>query len=294
MKDSVREGDILVFKPGDHWLSKAIALLTDSDVSHAAIVYRGGTVVEMELPGIQITPFTVQEGDTAYLMRLDSEPDAWPLMKAADVYLDEKSRYDIPGLVLLAGLLIYRSVRPTPAFVEITDLILRAAVRAMDQLIQTVILQNPHEALVCSQLVYQIYNDCGKDYQIHLKDGTFQSFEGSMRLIEQIERSRTADESLQETAISYYHGGEDSPELLARRLCEVLTAGWESNEGAEDDGMPIRSLVGPGKKLLEQLEELLKLCKQDIPIDALFVTPADLVYHTENLRLIKTLNILKG
>lgn len=36
--EKLKCGDILVFKAGNNWLSKTIAWLTDSDVSHAALM----------------------------------------------------------------------------------------------------------------------------------------------------------------------------------------------------------------------------------------------------------------
>lgn len=295
MGDMIQAGDILVFKAGEHWLSKSIALLTNSDVSHAAMVYNGETIVEMELPGIQLTRFMAREGDTAYLMRLNPELDPGPLVDAAKGYVNAKTRYDIPGLVILGGLLIYRTIRPTPEFVLIADLILRAASRAMDGLIQSVILHNPDKAMVCSQLVYQIYNDCRNEYHIHLEGGTFQTDGNENAIQSQADTVRLIDSiAAAATEVANAHGyPEEDPEELARRLCGVLQEQDNHSDVIEEPLAAARPLLNPAKRLLEQLEEFLEKTKAGIPIDALFVTPADLVYHAKNLRLVKTVEIVK-
>lgn len=324
-------GDILVFKAGDEWISKCIARLTASDVSHAAMVYRDETMVEMGLSGIHLTPVTVNTGDGAYLMRLNPEQDSQPLIAAAEVYLNAQTRYDIPALVILGGLIIYRAIRPTPEFVVIADLILRAASRALDKLIQSVVLHNKEKAMVCSQLVYQIYDDCGRDYRIHLEGGTLQSGSeaavsqprnSTVRLIEKIDRRKIEQEAdmaesrenfsgyktskepkeLIESIESFENVGEEQAEELSRLLYEAMET-WEEqltashehpaspNENLTADFQP---LLKPAKKLLEQLEKFLEKIKSDIPIDALFVTPADFVYHAKNLVQVTTLDVKKN
>ena len=46
------------------------------------------------------------------------------MIAAAKRYLDEDVPYDYPDLIFFAGVLIYRTVRPTPRWQKITDLIL--------------------------------------------------------------------------------------------------------------------------------------------------------------------------
>ena len=38
---TMKPGDVIIFEAGDSWLSKCIAKLTNSTVSHAAIRYSG-------------------------------------------------------------------------------------------------------------------------------------------------------------------------------------------------------------------------------------------------------------
>lgn len=300
MAEKLRDGDILVFTAGSDMLSKVIAWLTQSDVSHAAMVCGERTMVEMGLSGIQENEITVEERREVYVMRLDPERDPKPLIEAAEQYINAGTRYDIPALVMLGGLLIYRNIRPTPEFVRVTDLILRASIRVLDKLIQTIALHNPDQAMVCSQLVYQIYNDCGKDYHIHLTGGTFQTSRNekdSIRLIDLIKNSPKDAGASWESAeniakdVGTSQGNvEDDPEKLALLLYMAMT-----NDEYDENEMlaAAKSLIGPARKLLEQLETILEKCKADIPIDALFVTPADFVYHAKNLRQIKEVDIFE-
>lgn len=323
---SYQKGDILVFKAGDHWLSKSIALLTNSDVSHAAMIYEDSQVVEMELPGIQLSTVTIKPGEGAYLMRLDPEMEGQPLIDAAKVYLDAKTRYDIPALVILGGLLIYRKVRVTPQFVLVADLILRAACRALDQLIQTVILHHPDQAMVCSQLVYQIYHDCGKDYHIRLEGGTFQGVQKeagkpvspefvrikdmiALRgLSDQMKQSQCdaddsdhqQDEDPQWQILQGIPGvaaegkiNMDDPEQLAQLLVGVIQA-QQNGDLLQNQMGDMGPLIKSAKELIRKLEKLLELTKADIPIDALFVTPADFLNHSKNLRRIGEFYVTKN
>lgn len=92
-----------MFKAGDNWLSKAIAWITDSDVSHAAMMLDDGRMVEMWMDGIYVSHVEALEGDDAILLRLRPERDPLPLADAAQKYLDCETRYDLPALAFLAG-----------------------------------------------------------------------------------------------------------------------------------------------------------------------------------------------
>ena len=83
-------------------------------------------MIEMGGNGIQLSSCreTAHGGEKAYLLRLSPEKDPAPLIAAAKRYLDEDVQYDYPDLIFFAGLLIYRTVRPTPRWQKITDLIL--------------------------------------------------------------------------------------------------------------------------------------------------------------------------
>lgn len=290
MNHALQVGDILIFKAGDDWIGKSIAWLTDSDVSHSAMVYEEDSLVEMGPSGISVNKMMISPGDHAHVMRLAPGHDADPLIHAADVYITAQTRYDFPALVLLAGLLIYRRIRPTHRFVKIADLILRMACKEVDELIQKLILHNPDKAMVCSQLVYQIYRDCGKEYEIHIKGGDLQNnldnVDGSVRLIDLLSEASSHIPG----NIYQEEDGMLPPDRLARELYEAMR---ESAENTFDSARKadVEPLLDTAGKLLEMLERFLEISGSALPINALFITPSDIAYHATNLVEVQTIDV---
>lgn len=304
-------GDILIFKvKSDEWISKAIAYLTDTDVSHAAMILLDNRMVEMAANGIDVNQVEVHNGDEALLLRLCKKQDPTPLLNAAKKYMDCKTRYDFPALAILAGLIIYRKVRPTPKFVAITDLLLRSACAAVDKLIQAVILKKPGKAMVCSQLVYQIYEDCGEKYRIIIQGGLLQetraplNMDGRIRLVDlmrepmdwndvlsdPVPRLKALDEkALGEGALD---GETLDGEALAKELYEALVQQDESGK-TQARAIDLMSLPSLTRSFLDMLEKLLEECQSELPINALFITPGDIAYKSLNLKTEGSLNIVR-
>lgn len=304
--EKLNPGDILVFKAGDNWLSKAIAWLTDSDVSHAAMMLDDKRMVEMSANGIYAGEVNVLEGDDAILLRLAPERDPAPLTEAAQRYIDCKTRYDFPALVYLAGLIICRRIGPTEKYVVITDMILREACVVLDQLIQSVVLKNPDKTMVCSQLVYQVYEDCGKEYHIDIEGGLLQSVrgeeydysDGCVCLAELASTAPELEETSGDAAIPDTGAKEGSriPDIegLARELYLALTEQDTEDSGSMDfDMAALGSLPSWTKRVLDKMEEFLEKSKSNLPIDALFISPADLAYKSTNLDTIGNMNIVR-
>ena len=59
LMNELKPGSVVVFKAGDNWVGKAIAWLTDSDVSHAAMMLENMAMVEMGASGIRVGPVEV-------------------------------------------------------------------------------------------------------------------------------------------------------------------------------------------------------------------------------------------
>lgn len=292
MDNKLKLGDIIIFKAGDDWLGKSIAWITNSNVSHAAMLYQTDAIVEMGGSGIGVNKISTNAGEEGYVMRLEPEQDSQSLCKAAEAYIKAETRYDFPALVILAGLLIYRRIRPTQKFVVIGDLILRAACKEVDKLIQRLILKNPDKAMVCSQLVYQIYSDCGKAYSIELQGGDLQGevqperAENSIRLFDML---NSASEAMPFMGSDGEEAVEYAPEDLARSLMEAFEE--ESDNDAALQSVNVESLLPWAKKLLESLEEFLEKSQANLSLDSLFVTPGDILNHAKNLSLIETIRL---
>ena len=299
MDKTMKPGDIIIFEGGDNYVSKTICWLTKSTVSHAAMVYDEDTIVEMGAGGIAASRFTVNPGNTAHLMRLKDEHPAEPLIAAAKGYLDAEVKYDFPVLILLAGLLIYKEVRPTPRWQRITDTIIKAACVSLDQLLNVLIHKGkPVKMMVCSQLVYQICLDAGKDYVLQIETLLQDANTGNessewviclASLAEHEEFSAKANMS----AIDNEPVDLD-PEQAAKELYEALTAAEETDTECRDNGLNLSGTIGGVREFLDLLEQLLEKVHIDIPVPALFITPADIYERAVNLERIADFDLQRS
>lgn len=281
----LQPGDILVFEAGDNWLSKCIAKLTDSNVSHAAMCYQGETMVEMSSRGMVCsTCKQTEKGDNAYLLRLNPEQDAAPLLAAAKAYLDETVYYDYPDLVFFAGLIIYRAVRSTKRWQKITDYILELACMELDKMLNKLIHKDGKKAMVCSQLVYQIYLDCGDYYQIQIHDGLLQQdhnmlLEPDNICLAELAEKRDAipaENTVTTDSFALAEGKEPDLETVFEELYGAMEeSGQEDCELCTSNDLS--GLVDKTKKFLDKMEELLERAGVELPVYALFVAPSDLL-----------------
>lgn len=276
---TMNPGDVIIFEAGDSWISKGIAKLTNSTVSHAAIKYVADCMVEMGKKGIMTSGCNISErGEKAYLLRLKPERDTEPLIKVAEKYLNEGVLYDYPDLILFAGLLIYRAVRPTPRWQKVTDLVLNLACAELDKLLN--MLQHKGKkvpVMVCSQLVYQCYLDCGSEYEIILENGLLQTAGP--------DKIRLADllDDLGECALpSEEEQVNCDLEELAHEMCLALDEA-ESDQCILLEAKDMHQTIGWAKKFLDMAERILEESGVNIPVPALFVAPCDLLNHAVNL-----------
>lgn len=296
---NLQSGDILVFEAGDNWLSKCIAKLTNSNVSHAAMCYQDKTIVEMGSHGIACSVCKeAPDGDNAYLLRLNPEQDAAPLLAAAKKYLDEKIYYDYPDLVFFAGLIIYRAVRSTKRWQKIMDYILELACAELDKMINKLIHKDGKRAMVCSQLVYQIYLDCGVHYKIQIHDGLLQS-ENMLSKSELVCLADLASECdsipVENTAAADSAAQADRKEPDMEAVCKEL---YETLEESQQEtcelctANDLNGLVDKAKKFLDKMEYLLERAGVELPVRALFVAPSDLL-KADNLTHEGTVHITR-
>lgn len=276
---NLQSGDVLVFEAGDNWLSKCIAKLTDSNVSHAAMCYQDGTIVEMSSSGIVRSKCReVENGDNAYLLRLSPEQDAAPLLAAAKIYLDEAVYYDYPDLVFFAGLIIYRAVRPTKRWQKIMDYVLELACMELDKMLNKLIHKDGKKAMVCSQLVYQIYLDCGENYQIQIHDGLLQAEMASERICLSDLAANSAVVSTEAVAVDSMAAEFQEPDIEA--VFRELYGAMEESEQEDCElstSNDLGRLVDKAKKFLDKMEDILEHADVELPVYALFVAPSDLL-----------------
>ncbi len=281
---TMHSADIMLFEGDDGWVDKCITWLTNSTVSHAALYEGEGKLIEMCASGIAESKFIIsKDGSKVYIMRLSPEKAPSPVVSEAQKYLNAKTRYDFPALVILAGLLIYRRIRPTPKLQKLTDLVINAAYSILDQLLQK--LMNTEGTMVCSQLVYQCYLNCGDDYRIHLSIEN-DAVGNAVCLNNLLEERGDAISAAVQNECADMLG---DPEALAKELYEALTeTGEEGNEAVA--AIP-DSILKSAKRFLETVEKILEQSGDTIPVQALFVTPGDLLDHATNLSQVGTVNI---
>lgn len=304
MNQNFKKGDIIIFKAEeDDWLSQAIGYLTNSDASHAAMVYSDDSIIEVGAPGICVNKTAISDGDTVYVMRLVSEPDSAPLIRSADAYLKSGVGYDFAGLFILAGLLVDRKIIPTPKLLSISNKILYAASLGLDDLIHHISKHPTDKVMVCSQLIYQIFYDCGGEYRIQIENGTFvndmltDTLPQSIRLADYIdidtESEQTCFEQQAKQDSIYPH---QDPEYLMKQLYQAL-----SEPAENQDFIPIENNIKSSNTLsntihlasdfLSNVKRLLAVIDSDMTPASLFITPADLVYHAVNLKKVGTLHL---
>ncbi len=311
MNTKLQKGDILLFFAGDSWLSKSISFLTDSEVTHAAMVYSEDSIVEILADGVQRNRIRLSDGSgkKAYLMRHDPELDFAPLKQSADAYLNSTVLYDFPGLYLLGGLLIYNKILPTPRILRCTKLILESGILFLDHLIQKQILHHPQKTMVCSQFIYQVFYDCGGDYQIPIINGCLSADEiqnsrpNQVRLIDLLDEIQTEGNSADSLTASKENDlfSANFTEKAARELYLALTKAHTtdaSNLHSADTSdiltaasALLRSVLSCAAEFRDKLELLLKQSGSHLPLDAMFVTPGDMAYHAPSLKRIDTVYV---
>jgi len=279
---TLQSGDILVFEAENNWLSKCIAKLTNSNVSHAAMCYQDETMVEMSSSGIVCsTCKEATDGSNAYLLRLNPEQDAAPLLAAAKEYLDEGVYYDYPDLVFFAGLIIYRAVRSTKRWQKIMDYLLELACAELDKMINKLIHKDGKKAMVCSQLVYQIYLDCGEAYKIQIHDGLLEKNDMLSEQVCLAELAAKSDAVPADHAVTQDSlASAEFPEPDMDAIFKELYGAMEESEQEDCElcaSNDLNSLVDKAKKFLDKVEEILERAGVELPVYALFVAPSDLL-----------------
>lgn len=311
MNDTIKKGDMVLFFAGDTWLSKSISYLTGGEVTHAAMMYAEDSIIEILSDGVQVNQVAVWheegKGKKAYVMRHRKGLAYEPLKKSADAYLAADISYDFPGLYLLGALLIYNKFVPTARFLKSTELILELAVRQLDHFIQKQIRHNPGKAMVCSQFIYQLFYDCGGAYRIPIVDGCFsvnnktdgcsqkeiclaQLGETFVDAAADERRSGRKEAVLDDCSVTVT---EQSIEMAAKELYLSLTdieCGMEGDELCSSPANMDKASFLAGQ-FLNRVKELREKLGADYPLDAMFVTVADLASHAPDLERVDTVYI---
>lgn len=292
--DDLEPGDVLLFSPEPHSrISAAIVLLTGAPVSHAALAYRPSTSL------VEATPPNVREavaaerfpGRTITVRRPGPVGPIDPVLDAATRYLDAAEPYPMANLYLVGMLLLYKRFTPSSA----TQKVMLKVFRRLAESVMRAIDERDYPGklpMVCSQLVFQCFEDAGDAYALRIEGGLFAS--PATSLLEQaIARPPAPSASLMASA---HESDSETEEDLAAELVDALRA-------AEPDGAGLTSSSEPlDPELAEAIHQFAaavhRASRSDAPADpaeglallagqeACFVTPADLLVHCPDLETV--------
>lgn len=328
MNTTLQKGDMILFFRGDTWLSKSISYLTGAEVTHASMVYSEDSIIEILAGGVQITKIALkdseQDAKKAYLMRHIPELDFQPLKDSADAYLNADIKYDFTGLYLLGGLLIYKKFVPSPRFLNCTGIILEAGLLLLDRFIRKEFLHDSGKAMVCSQFIYQLFYDCGGDYRIPIVDGCLSVNNHTNKpetlltpktcpteeicladlLALDMKQDMASMEEDNDLLFTVSEADIDSPSFMedvAKELYFTLTGSSSESESENDTATAanglfaksthINHVLSLARKFLDKSRQLQEKIGLSLPLDAMFVTVADLAYHAPSLQKIDTVYV---
>ena len=315
--NDLKPGDVLLFSgEKGSFISEAIMFLTNSPVSHAALVYSDpSTIVEETPPAVQVNPAKTRfEGRTIYVNRLKKEPTSLsPVIGAATGYVNDDEPYAMSNLYLVGLLLIYKKFTvSTPVQKAMIKILKRLTAHIIDYI-------NRHKTpgklpMVCSQFVYQCFEDAGGEYKLRIQNPVLALAAGTAQppsvldlTIQRIKQDRTPAfrSSLSAAAQAEVTGApEGSDEELAAELLKALRAEKAAEAaGLEDDlvlsvtqfchaahaSITVRTLQPEALLRANQLgaaPDALSYFKSE---EAYFVTPADLLDHSDSLTRVGTI-----
>ena len=230
------------------------------------------------------------KGTPVYVLRLKQEQPPEPLIKAADAYINSNLRFDFPALAILAGMLVYRKIKPRSHMFQIIRKIILAACNELDHFIQDFILKSPDGAMVCAQLVYQIFYDCGEDYKIQIVNGAIWSNDNAEDIICIADLvSEDAVNHIEDDTEDYDFEYETADEL-AKELYHILEAEDAVNSLIDYSNYG-DTLAGPAGEFIKRCESLKNYLNMDLPLEAMFISAGDMLNHAENLELIGTCDL---
>lgn len=320
--NELKPADILLFSGAKDWMSQAIMLLTNSEVTHAALSYKHyHQIIEQTPPSIRIFEVDMTgesserlRGRKIYVNRLNSyQTSMTPVINAATLYLNNETPYAKTNLYLLGLILIYKKWSPN---ILVKQVIIKILKKLTAQIIEYINKQKSPGKLpmVCSQFVYQCYEDAGEDYNLILRKDSllsrvFSVARDNFSLLDrvtaqlqnapspQFQRLTESQTNLAPENVPLQTEEELAHELidamqsddiqtsqaleseLALAVCEFGQAVYLA-EGSEDNAKPM--MIAETNQLANELQipPLLSFLKAK---EAYFVTPEDLLNHCENV-----------
>jgi len=313
----LKPGDVLLFSgEKGSFISEAIMFLTNSPVSHAALVYSDpGSIVEETPPAVQVNPAGKRfEGRTVYVNRLKQAPGSLsPVLEAATGYVNDDEPYAMSNLYLVGLLLIYKKFSAsTPVQKAMIKVLKRLTAHIIDYINQR---KEPGKLpMVCSQFVFQCFEDAGGEYKLHIQNPVLalaaevaQPASLLDLTIQRLKQDRSPAFRSLLSAVAEAEvaaAPEESDEQLAEELLQALQAGQTAEAAGIEDELVLsvtRFCSAAHASITNRMpapEALLRANQLGAAPDALgffkseqayFVTPADLLDHTDSLTRVGTI-----
>lgn len=274
--EDFQAGDILLFKidKNSDWISRAISLLTNSDVSHAAL-YMGKSILSDEgLDGLACHQIANDmTGRPVYVERLNPNLDMTPVLLAANKMIGQQEPYNKLALVQLGLLLLYKKEFPIDSLDRLLlKWVFDAATVAINEYSHK-IFSPGKEPMVCSQYVYQCYQDAGADYQLLIQNPLLLKNTTQQRSLSEVVHSHieTTHSPLQTASQPSFPGTNNA--LMGEKFVSALQNLTTTKNTASAPAMS-DELVSSICTFSKQADAFAS--KNKSTINAMLVTPADL------------------
>lgn len=300
----LKAGDILLLEPNNEKISKIIAWVTRSEVSHTALSCGPdkpvGTVIEETPPNALEDTILTRTARTAYVMRLNpGNNNCQPVMDIAARYVSEKLPYAHAQLPFIGLYCITNNMLGDTGLQGLVTRIVKLSMGILMEL-EDALIYKGREAMMCSQFAYHCYKEAGDEYEIQLKGNPgFPLLDRIIEIIQKdpasynnrifqadVENSPVSDENVDEaidqlyealskkqyeTELSASYELSDDLIIEVTRFCIQFVKTFSSGtDGGNNDAVPY----------LQKLKDMYEY----------FISPGDLLKNTLNLTCIGTVD----
>lgn len=228
-------GDVLLFSvlKGD-FISSMIGILTNSDVSHAALFADEDkkTILEAtgDSPVLENEAALRFEGRDIYVCRRRVPLDAAPVISAGRHHVDARTMYG--GIYTLGALLVlskYARIRWDAETSKAAIALLAATYSVLRSW-----LERGDAKVFCSQFVAQCFEEAGERYRLHFEPGTVIPLTGgpAVSLLDSLRASADAPELQEQALLEDAASPEEFSAISADEACRVL---HEALQPAEEE-----------------------------------------------------------
>lgn len=298
----LQAGDILLIEPCDELISKLIAKVTKSPVSHTALSCGKsddiGSVME-ETPPVAVRSTVLNRTErTAYVMRLNSNIKCDAVMDIAAKYVLEELPYANAQLPFIA---LYCLISDFTEGDKLQGLIKRIVRLALGVIVE---IQDKHRyegknAMMCSQFAYHCYREAGKEYKINMNDEVIYTLIN--KIIDIISKEpQIAIESEKYVLDNEYEEDINNQDKLLDELCREIDDARKNNVQSnkkKPDVDFIKVVCQFAKKFvmfygegIDDSKDMKYYLEKLMEMKEYFISPGDLLNNTQNLVCVGTVD----